>query len=191
MFKRAGYFFLFTLIVIFITFIVAAFVSPDFESLFGSLASGGSESDHSQWERFWLYVVNNGVYVPMQMFLFALIPIPFLYVFNLVSTSISVGLVLYLPMALRSEELVFSDILMGIVPHIFVEFLGFCLVASLLYQLNRSITRWLTNLFRKEKKEQVSIWKNMKMFFLGYLVLVLPVLVFAAVIEAFITPLLV
>ncbi|WP_099304211.1 stage II sporulation protein M [Bacillus sp. Marseille-P3800] len=92
-------------------------------------------------------------------------------------------------MALKSEELVFSDILMGVVSHFFVEFLGFCLVASLLYQLNRSITRWLTNLIRKEKKEQFLIWKNIKMFFLGYLVLVLPISVFAAVIEAFITPL--
>ncbi|GAK10808.1 hypothetical protein JCM19039_449 [Geomicrobium sp. JCM 19039] len=135
------------------------------------------------------YVVNNSVYVPMQMLIFALIPIPFLYVINIAMTSFSVGLALYLPMAFANEELLFSDILIGIVPHFMFEFLGFCIAAALLYKLNKSIIRSITNLFRNKKKENSSILGNVKNFFIGYFVLVFPVLIFAAVIEAFITPL--
>ncbi|GAK07974.1 stage II sporulation protein M [Geomicrobium sp. JCM 19038] len=187
--KGTLYFFFLSILMILITFISVALISPDFNSLFNTLESSSTDSNISPWERFITYIANNGIYVPLQMLLFALIPIPFLYVINLASSSFSVGLALYLPVSIQSEELLFSDVLIGIVPHFIFEFLGFCIAASLLYQLNKTIIRSLTILFRNNKKENGSIVDNLKNFLKGYFILVLPILIFAAVVEAFITPL--
>ena len=69
---------------------------------------------------------------------------------NLVVTIIMPGILLGF---LLSFDLHKGLIGYGIYPTYTFEIMGFCILASALYMLNKAITRRFTNLFRKSKKK--------------------------------------
>src|SRR5699024_7966922 len=74
-------------------------------------------------EKVWQYNINNGYKVPLQMLILSIIPIPFLYSANLISTSILTGFVFTL--------LIRVDLHLGLIdvgssiPHTVLELLSY------------------------------------------------------------------
>lgn len=85
------------------------------------------------------------------MFILALLPIPYLYLINLVVTIIMPGILLGFLLSFDLHKGLIGS--MAFIPHYTFEIMGFCILASALYMLNKAITRRFTNLFRKSKKK--------------------------------------
>ena len=85
------------------------------------------------------------------MFILALIPIPFLYMLNIVISVIIPGIMfgIFLNFDLHKA---FTAII-AYIPHYTLEIMAYCILASGLYMLNKAIVRKVTNLFRKKKKD--------------------------------------
>lgn len=136
-------------------------------------------------EKVWMYVVNNGFIVPLQMFVLALIPIPFLYFLNIVSTSIITGVIFGFAIHVVPS---FGWILaLSSTPHAMIEILAFCFVASGLWSLNQSIIRNLSNFFRKEKIYGLSITESLYNLIRVYVCIALPLFIIAAFAETYLT----
>lgn len=170
-----------------ISFLIAYFFKPsvtDFLNLADSNKELGITSDRTT--KFLQYFINNGIKVPFQMFLLALLPIPFVYFLPIVLTAILTGIVFYIPFMPGIEgKLSLINILLGLLPHLFIEIFGFLIVACGLYYVNKSVR---SKLFHR-KTVSISFFESMKQFFSMYCWIALPALVIAAFIEAFITPL--
>ena len=84
------------------------------------------------------------------MFILALIPIPFLYMLNIVISVIIPGIMfgIFLNFDLHKA---FTAII-AYIPHYTLEIMAYCILASGLYMLNKAIVRKVTNLFRKRRK---------------------------------------
>lgn len=136
--------------------------------------------------KFVQYSINNGLKVPFQMLLLSLIPLPFLYFFPVILTAIMTGIVLYIPfMSELAGKVSFSNILLGLLPHIIIEVFGFLIVACGAYYINQSIR---SKLFKKIPIQMTFI-ASINHFLLTYCLVALPSFIIAAFIEAFITPL--
>lgn len=86
------------------------------------------------------YIINNGLKIPFQMFLLSLIPIPLLFFLLILLTATAIGIVLYIPfMSEITGELSLMNVLLGILPHMFIEVFGFLIVACGIYYVNKSI----------------------------------------------------
>lgn len=136
-------------------------------------------------EKVWQYIINNGFKVPLQMLILSIIPIPFLYSANLISTSILTGFVFTL--------LIRFDLHIGLIgvvssiPHTVLELLSYAVFAAALYLLNKSIIRTISNLFRKNKKTKISILKSIVTVAKVYILLVLPLSIIVAFLETYFT----
>lgn len=85
------------------------------------------------------------------MLLLALIPIPFLYTLNLIVLLIIPGILFSFFIHFDTYKGLTN--LIAYIPHYTLEIMSFCIFISGLYMLNKSIIRKITNLFRKEKKQ--------------------------------------
>ena len=84
------------------------------------------------------------------MFILGLLPIPYLYLINLVVTIIMPGILLGFLLSFDLHKGLIGSI--AFIPHYTFEIMGFCILASA-DMLNKAITRRFTNLFRKSKKK--------------------------------------
>ena len=130
------------------------------------------------------YIKNNRILVPLQMFILAFIPIPFLYMANIVETTIALGF--FVGIALHLDVYQGIGLAIASLPHTFVEIFAYCLLAALLFELNRSIRTMLRNIFRKNKKETSFIEPSTDTFKI-YFVLVLPSIIIAAFLETYVS----
>src|SRR5699024_830582 len=90
----------------------------------------------------WDYIKNNGILVPLQMFILAFIPIPFLYMANIVVTTIALGF--FIGIALHLDVYHGVALTIASFPHTFVELFAYCVLAALLFVL---ISRSMLNHF--------------------------------------------
>ncbi|MGO2083901.1 stage II sporulation protein M [Vagococcus sp.] len=169
------------------SFLLAYFLKPnvnDFLNLADSNNKLGIVSNRT--EKLIQYIVNNGFKVPFQIFLLSLIPIPLLYFLPVLLTAVVTGIVFYIPFMPELEgKLSLVNIVLGIIPHMFIEVFGFLIVTCGVYYVNKSIR---SKLFKKSSSNLTFI-ESLKQLFFMYCCLALPALVMAAFIEAFITPL--
>ncbi|PTI07742.1 stage II sporulation protein M [Staphylococcus warneri] len=179
--------FLVTILIIFlVTFILAIIFSPSTETI-KNLSKGipSNVANAVGLEKVWEYILNNGFKVPFQMLILAIIPIPFLYYLNIISTAI--------PPAIALGFVINYDIYKGTmvtissIPHFFVKILAFCFVASGLVKVNQSIIRKITNLFRKNKKENLSLKLSIINLLKIYVFIALPLFVIAAFFENYLS----
>lgn len=179
--------FLVTILIIFlVTFILAIIFSPSTETI-KNLSKGipSNVANAVGLEKVWEYILNNGFKVPFQMLILAIIPIPFLYYLNIISTAI--------PPAIALGFVINYDIYRGTmvtissIPHFFVEILAFCFVASGLVKVNQAIIRKITNLFRKNKKENLSLKLSIINLLKIYVFIALPLFVIAAFFENYLS----
>ena len=149
--KRAVKIFVVATICLIITTIFCYFVHPSLNEL-KNMGSGSDKiSETKGLKKVWEFIVNNGFKVPLQMFILALLPIPYLYLINLVVTVVLPGIMLGFLLSFDLHKGLIGSI--AFIPHYTFEIMGFCILTSALYMLNKAITRRFTNLFRKSKKK--------------------------------------
>lgn len=73
------------------------------------------------------------------------------------------------------------------IPHFYIEILAFCFVASSLFKINQSIIKKIANLFRKNKKQKISIKLAITNLIKIYIFIALPLFIFAAFVENYLS----
>ncbi|MCR1871633.1 MULTISPECIES: stage II sporulation protein M [Mammaliicoccus] len=183
--KRIIIFFSISMSLMLISGIITYIVNPNIEIIKNIQGLPEDKQRAEGLEKVWQYIINNGFKVPLQMLILSIIPIPFLYSANLISTSILTGFVFTL--------LIRVDLHLGLIgvgssiPHTVIELLSYAVFAASLYLLNKSIIRTISNLFRKNKKTKVSILKSIVTVAKVYILLVLPLSIIAAFLETYFT----
>lgn len=183
--KRIIIFFSISMSLMLISGIITYIVNPNIEIIKNIQGLPEDKQRAEGLEKVWQYIINNGFKVPLQMLILSIIPIPFLYSANLISTSILTGFVFTL--------LIRVDLHLGLIgvgssiPHTVIELLSYAVFAAALYLLNKSIIRTISNLFRKNKKTKVSILKSIVTVAKVYILLVLPLSIIAAFLETYFT----
>ena len=174
------------IIIFLIAFVLSIIFSPPLET-FKNTANGISSklSEAHGMNKVWLYILNNAIKVPFQMFVFSLIPIPFLYFLNIISTNIITGIDFAFAIHLNINKGII--IVMSSIPHSVVETIAMCFVLSGLYKLNQSILRKVGNMFRKTKKKEISFKRALIDLFKVYLFIALPLYILAAFLETYFT----
>lgn len=100
--KRTKQFLLLTLMITIITTLISYFLTPNLSELNQNLDR--VSNDAAGLSKVFVYVVNNGLHVPLQMFFLSLIPIPFLYLCNLILTAIIPGILFGIMLHLSFAE---------------------------------------------------------------------------------------
>ncbi|MEQ6087322.1 stage II sporulation protein M [Staphylococcus saccharolyticus] len=77
-------------------------------------------------------------------------------------------------------------IIIASMPHPFIEIFAYCLLASALYKLNPAITRKVSNIFRTNKKSNISFKSTFTNFLKIYIFLALPLCIIAAFLETYV-----
>ncbi|MBF7027446.1 stage II sporulation protein M [Staphylococcus sp. 23_2_20_HW] len=142
--------FLFSIGIMILTVAITYSIDINMKEVIKSIDNGipGSVKSSSGLERVFEYIVNNGIVVPLQMFILSLIPIQFLYLFNLIYSSILPGIVMGIAIKINVYKAII--IIVPILPHTTLEILGFCIFASALYQFNKSIRIKISDIFKKD-----------------------------------------
>ncbi|WP_345773118.1 stage II sporulation protein M [Mammaliicoccus sp. C-M11] len=183
--KRIMIFFCISISLMLISGIITYIVNPNIEIIKNIQGLPEDKQRAEGLEKVWQYIINNGFKVPLQMLILSIIPIPFLYSANLISTSILTGFVFTL--------LIRVDLHSGLIgvgssiPHTVLELLSYAVFAAALYLLNKSIIRMISNLFRKNKKTKISFLKSIVTVAKVYILLVLPLSIIVAFLETYFT----
>lgn len=184
-YKRTLTIFIMATALLLITIVLAFFFHPS-EEFLKQLGNKSPErvSETHGLTKVWGFIQTNAFYVPIQMLLLALIPIPFLYTLNLIITIIIPGILFGFLFNFDTYKGITN--LIAYIPHYTLEIMSYCIIISGLYMLNKTIIRKLSNLFRKEKKDNYSLKKSIITLFKMYLFISLPLVVLAAFTETYI-----
>lgn len=182
--KRTFKFLFTTLLIFLITLVLAIIFSPSIESLKSATDGTPNTLDKAQGlQKVWQYILNNGFRVPFQMFILALIPIPFLYYLNIITSTVPLGIAF--GFVIHFDLFKGSMMSIASTPHAIIEILGFCFIASALFKVNQSIIRKISNFFRKNKKQILSIKSSTLNLLKIYLLIALPLIIIAAFMETY------
>ena len=184
--QRTMKWFVFSMIILIISFILSSIFSPSldtFKSIGDQIPSSLDKA--TGLNKVWEYIINNGFRVPLQMLILSLIPIPFLYCVNLISTSTIIGIMFGFVINFDFHKGLI--IIVSSIPHAIVEILAMCFVVSSLFKLNQAIIRKISNLFRKEKKQNVSFKQALIQLIKTYILIALPLYIIAAFLETYFT----
>ena len=176
--------FLFSLSIMILTIVITYSIDMNVEAMIKGIDNDISRSvkQSSGLGAVIIYIVNNGFIVPLQMFLLSLIPIQFLYFFNLIYSSVLPGIVIGILLKIDFYKAIANII--SVFPHTTLEILGFCIFASVFFQLNKSIRSKIRELFKKNG-ERTSIIKSLHNTIKIYIFVVIPVIVLAAICEEY------
>ncbi|MCD8917392.1 stage II sporulation protein M [Staphylococcus gallinarum] len=184
--KRTLRFLTTTLSIFIITFILAIIFSPSAETIKNIFNSVPNNVDGAEGlKKVWEYILNNGFKVPFQMLILAIIPIPFLYYLNIISTTILPAIAVGFAINFDKHKGIILSI--SAIPHFIIEILAFCFVASSLLKVNQSIIRKIANLFRKSKKQKFSIKLAITNLIKIYIFIALPLFIVAAFVENYLS----
>lgn len=139
------------------------------------------------WPLVWQILRHNEL-AALVVILVGLIPLPFLYWYNLTLTAGSIGLVLYL--AQMQHQVLGHLILTGLLPHGLIEISCLTLAGGIASELNYYIRSRSEN-WRRHQNDwvgQLPLRPFLTALGRQYLLIVVPGLVLAAVIEGLITP---
>ncbi len=179
--QRTLYFLMFGIVIVFLSATITYIANPTIDAL---PKTGESITRAEGFAKMLAYIENNGIYVPFQMFLLALIPIPFLYALNIIASSISFGIVIGFLLHFPMTKAI--PVLLASIPHFLVEFLGFALLASILYLFNRSIRDYFIRLFKKSHYVSLPFLKTLQQTVIIYFLFVLPTIIIAAFLETYV-----
>ncbi|MCU5747046.1 stage II sporulation protein M [Staphylococcus sp. SQ8-PEA] len=184
-FERALKTFIIVTTLLLITIILAFFFHPTQEFIKElSLKSPKRVSETHGLTKVWGFIKTNGFFVPIQMFILSLIPIPFLYTLNLIATVVVPGIMFGFFINFNTYKGLTHFI--AFIPHYTFEVMSYCIIVSGLYMLNKSLTQKISNLFRKEKKYTYSFKTSLLNLLKTYLFICLPLVILAAFTETYI-----
>ncbi|WP_129045589.1 stage II sporulation protein M [Companilactobacillus metriopterae] len=179
--SRTWHFFEIAIAITIITAVIIYLIHPDLHSVVKSASNAypNEIENKSGFTLFIQYILNNGFKVPLQMFIFALIPIPFLYLINVFYTSLLPGLLYGVAYTLAFQK--GFAITIGSMPHFLSETFAFCLFASAVYPINL----WIRDkIFHRENNS--TFWFEIKLFLKRYILYVLPLIILAAFLETYV-----
>ncbi|MCG2071780.1 stage II sporulation protein M [Staphylococcus epidermidis] len=184
-FERALKIFIMATILLLITIILAFFFHPT-EEVIKQLGSKSPKrvSETHGFKNVWGFITTNGFYVPIQMLILSLIPIPFLYTLDLIITIIIPGIMFGFLINFNTYKGLTN--LIAYIPHYTLEIMSYCIIVSGLYMLNKSLTQKISNIFRKEKKYNYSFKISLLNLLKTYLFICLPLIILAAFTETYI-----
>ncbi|AYU54111.1 stage II sporulation protein M [Staphylococcus debuckii] len=184
--KRALKIFLLMTCFLILGIILAYIFHPSFNTL---KSIGDKIPEHLNHEsglhKVWGFIYENGLRVPSQMFILALIPIPFLYLLNTIFTAVLPGVLLGFLLNFTPYRGFIAVI--ATIPHYTFEVFGLCIVASGLYKVNQAIIRKITNLFRSNKKENYSLKEALLNLIKAFVLIGLPLIIIAAFLETYVS----
>lgn len=185
MLKRSSYFFILTAIITLIATIMTYMMNPDAKEVMEGVGNSSPNQiqESTGIDKVWSYIVHNGFFVPMQMFIFAFVPIQFLYLINIISTSSLLGVAF--GVALRIDWNKGMDLIISSIPHSMVEISAYCLLAAVLFELNQIVRTKMISLFKKEKGRK-SLMKKFQKVIKTYVAFVLPLIMIAAILETYV-----
>lgn len=185
--KRTNKFFLFTVgvttAIIFIFYIFGLVIDD-----FSDFPKASINNEHKfKLIGLFTYFFNNGFTIPFIMLILSIIPIPYLYYLNTLSTVYSLGMLIGIHFAYNFTEGI--RLFLGFLPHLLIEIYSLSLMLSILYVINKVIISKIMNLFRKEpikmKPIYIVIIDSIKKYILYYL----PIVLLAAIMETYISSL--
>ncbi|HDR4496279.1 TPA: stage II sporulation protein M, partial [Bacillus cereus biovar anthracis] len=117
--KRAINFFILGVALTVIATIITFVINPDLKEIIEGIGNRLPDQVKKSEgiEKVWLYIVNNGFIVPLQMFILALIPIRFLYSIHIILTSSLLGVVFGI--VLQSDFQKGFGMIISTLPHFF------------------------------------------------------------------------
>ena len=190
MFTRAVQFFVFAAAITIVATIVTYIINPDLKTAVEGLKKSTSSEIHpaTGLDKIWSYFRHNGLAVPFQMFILALIPIPFLYLLNVVSTSALLGVAFGI--ALQVDLDLGVKLILSSIPHSIVEIFAYTVLAAALFEMNRAWRMKIKKLFKKDSvQEQQSLVQGILKTVKIYVVFVIPLIVVAAFLETYLADL--
>jgi len=190
MFTRAVQFFVFAAAITIVATIVTYIINPDLKTAVEGLKKSTSSEIHpaTGLDKIWSYFRHNGLAVPFQMFILALIPIPFLYLLNVVSTSALLGVAFGIALQVDLDQGV--KLILSSIPHSIVEIFAYTVLAAALFELNRAWRMKIKKLFKKDSvQEQQSLVQGILKTVKIYVVFVIPLIVVAAFLETYLADL--
>lgn len=177
--KPTLYWILGMIIVIVVTAVVTYLVAPSAKDTTDAIESTvpHSVSNSDGLNAVFAYFVNNGIRVPLTMLVLSLIPVAYLYTINFFVGAILPGILFGI--AFKHALLSGVAIVVGSSPHALLELLGLCTWIVLLKPLNK----WIRAKIRRKATEPLRniFWSLLS----GWIVVVLPVMVFAALCETY------
>jgi len=189
---------IFSMILIFtivITYIICLRIGFDPEALLDDLGVGSvtNQKNPGAFELFTAFFINK-IQVPLQILLLSLIPIPFIYTLVLLVNGIMIGAVFYIYQAVQlihgEGDALYLIILKDFLPHAVIELLGFIIATAIAYRVNQWIMRNIINLFRQQTKLPIYYTLKQLLYYsaLTFAFIILPLILLAAMIESYITP---
>ncbi|GKV55257.1 hypothetical protein NCCP2222_12040 [Sporosarcina sp. NCCP-2222] len=187
-FKRAAKFFTLAAIITIAATVITYVINPDLKSVAESFKVNSSDQlrESTGMKKVWTYVANNGFVVPLQMFVFTLIPVQFLYLVNIISTATLPGILF--GVILQADSRNGMKIIASTIPHFVLEVFAFCLWAAVLFKLSQVVRSKIKYWFKKNEEEVVfvdTVYKTLKV----YLTVVLPMIIVAAFVETYVADL--
>ena len=183
--KRACKFLIMSVIITIAAAGVTYIINLDIHGIMSNLNDRTPESikDEEGLNKVWEYIVNNGMMVPMQMFILSLIPIQFLYLINIIVTvtlpGILFGMIFQFDLGKGMSMMVSS------IPHYLFEVFAFCIFAAVLFELNKSLRLKIKTVLKKEE-QKLFIGSIVITTVKTYILLVLPLIITAALLETYI-----
>lgn len=183
--KRACKFLILSVIITIAAAGITYIINPDIHGIMSNLNDWTPESikDEAGLNKVWEYIVNNGMMVPMQMFILSLIPIQFLYLINIIVTvtlpGILFGMIFQFDLGKGMSMMVSS------IPHYLFEVFAFCIFAAVLFELNKSLRLKIKTVLKKEE-QKLFIGSTVITTVKTYILLVLPLIITAALLETYI-----
>ncbi|UXS59929.1 stage II sporulation protein M [Staphylococcus ureilyticus] len=185
--KRTNKFFLFTVgvttAIIFIFYILGLVIDD-----FSDFPKASINNEHKfKLVGLFTYFFNNGFILPFIMLILSIIPIPYLYYLNTLSTVFSLGMLIGIHFAYNFMDGI--KLFLGFLPHLLIEIYSLSLMLSILYVINKVIINKLMNVFRKETIKTISMHHAVIEGIKKYIKYFLPIVLIAAIIETYISPL--
>ena len=106
-----------------------------------------------------------------------------IFLFSLIIMILTIVITYSIDMNVKAMIKGIANII-SVFPHTTLEILGFCIFASVLFQLNKSIRSKIRELFKKNG-ERTSIIKSLHNTIKIYIFVVIPVIVLAAICEEY------
>lgn len=182
--KRAIKFFMFAVTITMIATMITYLINPEVKGILGGIGNDLPDEvkESEGMKKVWAYIVNNGLMVPLQMFILALIPIQFLYLVNIITTVTLPGILFGVALQIQIEK--GFGIIIATIPHYLVEVFAFCLLAAVLFELNQVVRRKIRSIFKRDEAGPSLIKKVLETIKI-YAVFVLPIMMIAALVETY------
>lgn len=181
--KRAKKFFLIAVVITLIAFIITCIINPDFKVIMDRIENSHQPIKNSIGiNKVWSYIVHNGITVPMQMVILTLIPIQYMYLLNMILTNLILGVVFGIAVQVDLE--VGFQLIISSISHSVFEIFAYCILATVLFEMNQAIRVNIINIFKKDKA-QVSLVKSFLKTMKAYIVFVMPLIIVAAFLETY------